>query len=151
VVPGRVEFGLDLRAETDEERGAAWDQIEAAVAGFCGDRRLELEVREIHSAPAVLCANHLVSAVRTGIRSTGDHELLGLFSKAGHDAMAVAAVTDMAMLFIRCEEGISHHPRESVTVEDVAAALDAFEATVWAVAEDVREGRISGLQTTTEI
>lgn len=144
VVPGRVEFSLDLRAETDEERDAVWEQIEAAVIGFCRDRRLELDVREIHRAPAVLCADRLKSAVRTGIRSTGDAEPLELFSKAGHDAMAVAAVTDMAMLFIRCEGGISHHPGESVTVEDVAAALDAFEAAVWAVADDIGHGRSSG-------
>lgn len=139
VVPGRVEFSLDLRAETDAARDTAWQQIEAAVSGFCGTRRLDFEAREIHRAPSVLCADRLKSAVRTGIRATGDAEPLELFSKAGHDAMAVAALTDMAMLFIRCEGGISHHPGESVTAEDVAAALDAFEAAVWAVAEDARE------------
>lgn len=139
VVPGRVEFSLDLRAETDAARDSAWEQIEAAISGFCGSRGLEFEAEEVHSAPAVLCAEWLKSAVRTGIRSAGDAEPLELFSKAGHDAMAVAALTDMAMLFIRCEGGISHHPGESVTAEDVAAALDAFEAAVWAVAKDARE------------
>jgi allantoate deiminase len=140
VVPGRVEFSLDLRAETDKERDAAWQQIKATISTYCGNRQLEFDATEIHAAPAVLCADRLKSAVRTGIRSTGDSEPLELFSKAGHDAMAVAAVTDMAMLFIRCEEGISHHPGENVTIDDVAAALDAFEATVWAVVEDFREG-----------
>lgn len=149
VVPGRVEFSLDLRAETDEGRDAAWERIHGAIARFCGERSLELDVEEIHAAPAVVCEDRLKSAVRTGIRSIGDTEPLELFSKAGHDAMAVAAVTDMAMLFIRCEGGISHHPGENVTVEDVAAALDAFEAAVWAVAEDMREGPTGDVQNTT--
>jgi allantoate deiminase len=37
----------------------------------------------------------------------------------------MSAVTPIAMLFVRCERGISHHPDESVREEDVAAALDA--------------------------
>jgi acetylornithine deacetylase/succinyl-diaminopimelate desuccinylase-like protein len=28
------------------------------------------------------------------------------------------------MLFVRCAGGVSHHPAESVTVQDVAAAID---------------------------
>ena len=38
------------------------------------------------------------------------------------------------MLFVRCMGGVSHHPDESVRQADVAAALDAFEAAVHAVA-----------------
>ena len=35
------------------------------------------------------------------------------------------ALTDVAMLFVRCAGGISHHPDESVTVDDVALAIEA--------------------------
>ena len=35
--------------------------------------------------------------------------------------MTMARVTDIAMLFVRCAGGISHHPDESVTEDDVAA------------------------------
>ena len=48
--------------------------------------------------------------------------------------MAMAALTDIGMLFVRCADGISHHPDESVTTEDVGAALDAFEAATLAAA-----------------
>jgi allantoate deiminase len=57
-----------------------------------------------------------------------------LFSKAGHDAMAIADLCDFGMLFIRCEGGVSHHPAEAVTRADVRTALDAFEASVLALA-----------------
>jgi allantoate deiminase len=39
--------------------------------------------------------------------------------------MIVASRMPVAMLFVRCEKGISHHPAESVREQDVAAALDA--------------------------
>ena len=47
-----------------------------------------------------------------------------LASGAGHDAVMLSTVTPVAMLFVRCERGISHHPAEAVRAEDVAVALD---------------------------
>ena len=39
-------------------------------------------------------------------------------SGAGHDGMALGAITDICMLFVRCKGGISHNPAESITPED---------------------------------
>jgi allantoate deiminase len=39
-------------------------------------------------------------------------------SGAGHDGMAIKAIADIAMLFVRCKGGISHNPAESITEED---------------------------------
>ena len=46
-------------------------------------------------------------------------------SGAGHDAVTMAGVTDIAMLFVRNAGGISHHPDESVEEADVALAIEA--------------------------
>ena len=56
-----------------------------------------------------------------------------LYSRAGHDAMVMADITDIGMLFIRCEDGISHAPAEAVTVWDVALAVEAFAAATASV------------------
>ncbi|ROQ06487.1 allantoate deiminase [Rathayibacter sp. PhB93] len=141
VIPGRVEFSLDLRAEFDDVRDTVWDGIEHAMSETARRRRLALTVEETHGAPAVVAADWLQDVVRTGIRATGDEEPMVLFSKAGHDAMAIADLTEYAMLFVRCEGGVSHHPEENVTEADVATALDAFEAAVHAFAE-ARAGRV---------
>jgi allantoate deiminase len=49
--------------------------------------------------------------------------------------MAVAALTGVGMLFIRCAGGVSHHPEESVLEADVALAIDAMHAAVLSLAE----------------
>ena len=41
-------------------------------------------------------------------------------SGAGHDGMAIKAIADIAMLFVRCKGGVSHNPAESITEEDAA-------------------------------
>lgn len=43
-------------------------------------------------------------------------------SGAGHDALAMAEIAPVAMLFVRCRAGISHSPEEFVAPEDVIAA-----------------------------
>ncbi|GAA4267524.1 allantoate amidohydrolase [Frondihabitans peucedani] len=135
VIPGRVDFSLDLRGETDEARDAVWAEIQAVADDVCKRRGLMFEVDETHSAPAVRAASRLQDVVRSGILRTGDTDPTVLFSKAGHDAMAIADLTDWAMLFVRNGlGGISHHPDETVTEADVATALDAFEAAVLALA-----------------
>ena len=88
----------------------------------------------------VLVALGIVAvALAAGVRSTGDPDPVRIWSRAGHDGMAVTDVTGVAMLFLRCgNDGISHHPDETVTAADTEAALEAFTATVLAVAEQRR-------------
>jgi hypothetical protein len=49
-----------------------------------------------------------------------------MLSGAGHDAMAVADITKIGMVFVRCAGGVSHNPAEFVHPGDVAAAAAAF-------------------------
>jgi allantoate deiminase len=47
-------------------------------------------------------------------------------SGAGHDGMALKAITDITMLFVRCRGGVSHNPAEAITEEDAAAGARAL-------------------------
>ena len=130
VIPGRVELSLDLRAEFDSDRDACLARIRAAAEEICARRSLSFAVTETYRADAVTCDLELQAAIAAGIRATGDADPMAFWSRAGHDGVAVAALTPFAMLFLRCRGGVSHHPDEHVTEADVAAALDAYEAAV---------------------
>jgi len=137
VIPGIAEFSLDLRAATDVQRDQAWDAIKACAVEAAAARRLAFSEELRHEAPATSSDRRLSEAVEAGIRAVTGKDAPELLSKAGHDAMAVAALTRYAMLFIRCGNGgVSHHPDESVTEDDVALAIDAFEAAVLWLAEE---------------
>lgn len=56
-------------------------------------------------------------------------------SGAGHDAAEIAAIAPVAMLFVRCEGGISHNPAESVTGEDVEVAIGVMQRFLGLVAQ----------------
>lgn len=138
VVPGHARFAVDLRGEFDAGRDRVWDAIAGAFTEIGARRGVTITPTEMHNAPAVFCAPHLIDAVRAGIHATGETAPLELFSRAGHDAMSLGLVTDVAMLFLRNPGGISHHPDESVSREDIAAGLDALAAAVEDLADRMR-------------
>lgn len=144
VIAGRAELSLDLRAGTDAERDAMERVLLAEMEEIAAARGLRLEVVRTHTAAAAHTAERLREAVIAGIAATGDDAPLGLWSRAGHDAMVMAAVTDIAMLFVRCHDGISHHPGEAVRADDVERALVAFEAAVLATADATAGGSAGG-------
>jgi allantoate deiminase len=49
---------------------------------------------------------------------------LSLVSGAGHDGVVMSALTPIAMLFVRCRDGLSHHPDEYASPKDLAVALE---------------------------
>ena len=74
-------------------------------------------------ARSVPCSPQLADLLAQAIEEQG-YPPHFLPSGAGHDAVTMAELTQVAMLFVRCKGGISHNPAESVPVEDVAVAIE---------------------------
>jgi hydantoinase/carbamoylase family amidase len=120
VVPGRVELSLDVRAGADKVRRAALAQIRLAIDEIVKRRKVRISLRKTHDAAAVSCDRALQSVFAEAIEARG-MSVRRLPSGAGHDAMAMAGLCPVAMLFVRCGNGgISHDPRETMTSADAA-------------------------------
>ncbi|PHS56394.1 MAG: allantoate amidohydrolase [Alteromonas sp.] len=122
VISGRCQFSLDIRSEEDPLRDAALAEILQKINDIAVLRNVELKIEQTHSAPAVHCDSALQNTLLKGVTEAGIVPKV-LASGAGHDAMAMAEICPVAMLFTRCKGGISHHPAESITTDDVAASL----------------------------
>lgn len=118
VIPGRCAFSLDIRAADDALRQAAVNDILNAIEEVCARRGIDSSVRLVVSADAAPCAPWLMDQLGNAVNSVGLPRF-DLLSGAGHDAMAMAAITDVAMLFTRSGNGgISHNPLETITADD---------------------------------
>lgn len=126
VVPGKAVFSIDIRAEQDAVREQAVADVLAQIERIAARRKVYFNLRRTHEAASVPCAPWLQQQLADSIIAC-DVPLRHLPSGAGHDAMAIAAICDVAMLFVRCGNGgISHHPDEIMTAEDAALAAQAF-------------------------
>lgn len=125
VIPGDVEFSLDIRSEIDTRRDTALNILQQVLAQIAHKRHVELSWKTTHSANAVACDPKLQHMISGAISEAGFRPTT-MPSGAGHDAMALADICPVAMLFVRCDKGISHHPAESIIQEDVEAALEVL-------------------------
>jgi N-carbamoyl-L-amino-acid hydrolase len=130
VVPGKAFFSIDIRAGDDAVRQQAVAETLAEIERIAQRRNVTVHIRKTHEAASVPCAPWLQQQLASAIERCG-LPVRHLPSGAGHDAMAMAAVADVAMLFVRCGNGgISHHPDETMTPEDAVLAARAFAGFV---------------------
>jgi allantoate deiminase len=124
VIPGRVALSLDLRHASDSVRESALARLRERAGAIAGARGVGLEWQVGKGTRTVDTSAGLTELVAEAVIASG-HPVVRLPSGAGHDAVMFATITPVAMLFVRCAGGVSHNPAESVTAEDVAAAIDA--------------------------
>ncbi len=117
VIPGAAVFTADIRAPEDDRRAAAVATIRKRIESIAAARSLECRCRWLYEADGCQCDPHLVRALAAAVYTEGS-EPLRLYSGAGHDAMAMSAIAPVAMLFVRCRDGLSHHPDEAITAAD---------------------------------
>jgi allantoate deiminase len=130
VIPGMVELSLDIRAPDDKLRKAAIAAIKDAIKAITQRRKVKAHLTPTHDANAVSCDATLQGHLAASIEAAG-LPLLHLASGAGHDAMAMADLCPVAMLFVRCGNGgISHDPRESMTAADAETGARVLVATI---------------------
>ena len=125
VIPGAIEFSMDIRAETSATRDDAVMTIGAEIHAIAAKRGLSATVTLMQALAESPCDPSLMGLLDEAL---ADLSLPArrLPSGAGHDAMVMADLCPVAMLFIRCEGGISHNPAEAVTEADCALAAQAM-------------------------
>jgi allantoate deiminase len=123
VIPARATLSLDVRHLDDAVRAAAVADLRQRAGAIAAARGAEVAWTEVQTTGAVACSPALLGELEAAVDAAGVR-VARLPSGAGHDAAVMSRLCDVALLFVRCEGGISHNPAEAVTAEDVAVAID---------------------------
>jgi allantoate deiminase len=126
VVPGAAVASLDVRHADDAVRRPAVDRLRAQAQQIAMRRGVSVTWSPRLDASAVAVDAALTEELADAVADAG-LPVTRLTSGAGHDGVALADLTGVGMLFVRCACGLSHHPDELVRVEDVAVALDVLD------------------------
>ncbi|MBZ9557066.1 MULTISPECIES: M20 family metallo-hydrolase [unclassified Modicisalibacter] len=121
VIPAETTFTLELRSPHAEVRHHGREAILDDCRRLAAERDLEVTIESTYQAEAVECADWLIEALEAACEASGE-PAERLFSGAGHDGLAMHALTDIGMLFVRCRDGLSHHPDEAISAADADAA-----------------------------
>jgi beta-ureidopropionase / N-carbamoyl-L-amino-acid hydrolase len=124
-IPGSVFLTVDLRHPEDETLSKMEAELRQACAAICGPAKIDADVEMIWYSPPIVFDKDCVGAVKQAA-STAGYENMEIVSGAGHDACYVSRVAPTAMIFVPCEEGVSHNEAESATPEDLAAGCNVL-------------------------
>lgn len=129
VIPGDVALSLDVRGPEDGPLSALLADLLAEGEAIARRRGIRFNAEAFYCIAATACDTELQAALTRAVVQVQGRSI-SLPSGAGHDVIAVAERWPSAMLFVRCDRGISHNPAESVTAEDVAQAVQAYVQVV---------------------
>ena len=125
VVPGSVFFTVDLRHPDEDVLLQIDRELREMVDATARDSGVEARlVNNWNVTPMEFdreCINHVRSAAEKLGYSHRD-----IISGAGHDAVYVARVAPTGMIFIPCENGISHNELENTKPEFIAAGASVL-------------------------
>ncbi len=122
VIPGEAEHSLDLRHPDDSARERLRNHLEQRAKEIAASRGCEHRWQVRQETPAVPANPELSALLVQAVEESG-LSVHRLPSGAGHDAAQMVPLTNVAMLFVRCKGGLSHHPDESVRRADVECAI----------------------------
>ncbi len=119
VIPGNVRLGLEFRDTSMEGLTAAEAELRRAAQEISDSDGVEMEIQRHRASQPVPIDPRMQALVEEAASRCGlAHTRLP--SSAGHDAQALANITDSAMIFVPSVGGISHSPEEFSTLEDCA-------------------------------
>jgi allantoate deiminase len=124
VIPAEATLSLDLRHPRDASRRAALRSLIGRARGIARRRGLAFRWEPTQDNPAVACSRPLTARLARSVAAVQGRSPV-LVSGAGHDAVVLSSIAPVAMLFVRCRAGLSHHPDEYAAPADIAAALRA--------------------------
>lgn len=137
VIPGRVEFSIDLRHPEDGPLLAMAEAVRATMDRVCADMGLSGEMNEIWYQPPTAFDHSCIDAVSQASATLGLASM-EMISGAGHDAKYLAQICPTGMIFIPCKDGISHNEIEDASQEDVAAGCNVLLQAMLAKADHQR-------------
>ncbi len=124
-IPGEIDLRLDVRSCRTEELNEALNAMLASAESICRERHLTFLYAPFFESLLAECSPALVSQVAEAVTAVqGDCPMLS--SGAGHDAAEMSRVWPMAMIFLRCRNGVSHCPEEYASPEDMEAGVQAL-------------------------
>jgi len=116
---------VDIRHPDDPTLDGVHDELRGLVDSVCAEEGLSVDFNNIWRAPTVNFHDECISKVRNAAQGLG-YSHRDIVSGAGHDACHVTHIAPTGMIFIPCENGLSHNEAENTTPEQVAAGADVL-------------------------
>ncbi|EPO4650771.1 allantoate amidohydrolase [Klebsiella pneumoniae] len=133
VIPDRVVFTVDARHPDPASAEKLYATHEGMMREVAQRRNLDISWQvQINHIPC-LSAPTLIKT----LKEAADHQqipTMTMASGAGHDTQQMAAIADVAMVFVKSKDGRSHTPDEFSTIEDIVQGIKVLAGALYKLA-----------------
>jgi len=129
IIAEEVTFTIDLRDIDLDRRNRYEKQLMDEIAAITEKHQLAYTISEDTNSEPRYCADWIKSIIQSNCEKQ-NLDAPQLMSGPFHDALALSYACDYGMIFIRCEDGISHNPLEYASYEDLAIGTEVMYGTV---------------------
>ena len=133
---------IDFRHDDEEDLIRMTEELAQAVEAIAKDNNLDYELTPTVHISRIPFHKTLVGHVRKAAEDL-DIPHRDIVSGAGHDACHMAKVIPTTMVFIPCEDGISHNEAENITSDDSEAGCNVLCHAVMAAANMTQDLELS--------
>jgi len=128
-IPSGVRIEVDVRDIDGTRRDEVIGTIRAAVSEVAARRNVDAEIQLLNADPPAASAPQILDTIERACRI----EKLSstrMVSRAYHDALFMARICPVAMIFIPCRGGVSHRPDEYAAPEAIEAGVRVLAGTL---------------------
>jgi hydantoinase/carbamoylase family amidase len=125
IIPGQVEFVLEIRGECKERMQDIVREIEGEWEEIKERRQVKIKQRIMQQQDPIKLDEQVVSILQAASEEISE-PYLTLPSMAVHDAAHMSLISKSAMIFVKSIGGKSHCPEEYSTPEDIENASNVL-------------------------
>jgi N-carbamoyl-L-amino-acid hydrolase len=129
VIPGRVEFSVELRDLDAGKIERMWQHIQQKFAQVDKEEGVETRCEEINDIAAAPSDPTIQGVIREAAQSAG-LSTADMPSGAVHDAGEMSRIAPMGMIFVPSHDGISHAPQQFTSWEECANGVEILYRSV---------------------
>jgi allantoate deiminase len=134
IVPGEVQFLVDIRSKESALIDEVTSRIENELKKVSEDKGVTFTIVEKLGVLPVKLARQIVESLNKCCEELGFSKE-SMLSGAGHDAMVMAAITDVGLVFVPSKNGRSHCPEEWTDYEQLQKGIEVVYSAVKELAE----------------
>jgi beta-ureidopropionase / N-carbamoyl-L-amino-acid hydrolase len=129
IVPGRVDLTVDMRDLSQACLNEMLDRLQREIQTIATATDTQIELTPLLCVEPTLAAPEIQNTIAQVCQSLGlSHTALP--SRAGHDSLEIGRITDMGMIFVPSQNGLSHSGEEYTSPEQCTQGANVLLHTL---------------------
>ncbi|MCG2574944.1 Zn-dependent hydrolase [Acinetobacter sp. ME22] len=141
-IPANIHWTIDLRHPDDTEMESMRKIVLQTLDQLAHKRDLDINVRLHWHSPATPFDKKCIQTVLESTQALG-YSYQKIVSGAGHDAINLAKHCPTTMIFIPCENGLSHNEAENITDLQAKQGADVLLSSILKFDQQVTLAQVS--------